>query len=1147
MRYEIRMAILRVLNARAPGRNDSCPCGSGRKFKHCCAGKPAAATARSAPVSTPAPAELDRIVELRDAGRFLEAERLAADAVRLRPQDAAAHSALGLVHLHAARAEQAAACFQRAHRLDPNNGEPHYHMGFALEHLGRDLEAIAAFRRALALRPGHGVALERLGILLLNRGQRTEAIDCFWRVARSEPETLRGGLCRAKALVEEGRLEDAEIDMRATIATHPDRTEANRFLAAVLRQQGRFEEALPLLEQATEGSPGQAALSYYDLTVSKRVTEEDRPMLDQMQALLSYGPLQPLARMRVHYGLGKASDDLGDYAAAMRHFDSANRIAARGKPFNRAQFGAGVQRLIATHTQAFFGAHRDLGSSSELPVLILGMPRSGTTLVEQIVSSHPEIAGADELAFWTEAAAELAGLGSAGLTEPHAKRVIGAYEATLRGVSPDARRVTDKMPGNFLWIGLFHVMFPRGRIIHCRRHPVDTCLSNYFADFASPMPFTYDKGHLAFYFRAYERLAAHWRDMLPPDTLLEVNYEELVGDRERVTRRMIDFLGLNWDEACLRPEDNRREVKTASMWQARQPVYRSSTERWRRYEPWLGELATLLEAEDPSNAVEPKSDNPGVQAARRLREAGRFDEAIAALREALRLSPYDPVIYSDIGTLCLLTNRGDSALDCFENAIGLNPRFAVAHYNLGATLEQQGRGQEAIASLRCAIKLLPTLGQAHSRLGNLLLAQGEREEAMACFRRAGALLTSPADRDMEQAKLLLAEGRPGEAETSLRRAISLDPSNSLGYVILGDLLGEAGRFEEAVTMLRRATELDPDRVGPYHSQIVYTKISEADRPLLDRMEAMLARPGRSDFDRTLLHFGLGKAQDDLGDPAGAIRHFDQANSIEHGRLAFDRAAFANQVDALIETFTVDFFTRDPAASLSELPVFILGMPRSGTTLVEQILSAHSAVAPGGELTFWAERGPPGSAPDVDLSASTSASADYLASLRAIAPDAARITDKNPFNFLWIGQIHLALPQARILHCRRHPIDTCLSIYFTRFATSQPFAYDRGDLAFYYRQYARLMAHWRKVLPPDRLLEIDYEALTADPEQMTRQMIAFCGLDWDPSCLAPERNPRVVRTASVWQARQPVYRSSVERWRRYEPWLGELLDLQPGEA
>jgi hypothetical protein len=158
-----------------------------------------------------------------------------------------------------------------------------------------------------------------------------------------------------------------------------------------------------------------------------------------------------------------------------------------------------------------------------------------------------------------------------------------------------------------------------------------------------------------------------------------------------------------------------------------------------------------------------------------------------------------------------------------------------------------------------------------------------------------------------------------------------------------------------------------------------------------------------------------------------------------------------------------------------------------------------------------------------------------------------VTDKLPFNFLWMGVIHVLLPRARFVHCRRNPIDTCWSSYCTPFVHDWAYAHDRSDLAFYYRQYLRVMRHWRAVLPPGRLLEVDYEDATATPEIVARRLVAFCGLEWDPDCLHPERNPDPVRTASMWQARQPIYRGSVERWRRYEPWLGELRQLLPGDA
>jgi hypothetical protein len=211
----------------------------------------------------------------------------------------------------------------------------------------------------------------------------------------------------------------------------------------------------------------------------------------------------------------------------------------------------------------------------------------------------------------------------------------------------------------------------------------------------------------------------------------------------------------------------------------------------------------------------------------------------------------------------------------------------------------------------------------------------------------------------------------------------------------------------------------------------------------------------------------------------------------------------------------------------------------GTTLIEQIVSSHPSVAAGGELTFWTDQ----RATTAVADGASQTGADYLALLRRIGPRSERVTDKNPFNFLHLGAIQLAAPGSRFIHCRRDPIDICLSIYFTRFATPQPFAYDRGDLVFYYREYERLMAHWRGLVPSDRLLEVEYESLIADRESLTRRMIAFCGLPWDDACLAPESNQRMVRTASLWQARQPVYRTSVERWRRYEPWLGELAQLR----
>jgi tetratricopeptide (TPR) repeat protein len=1131
-----------------PARNDPCPCGSGKKYKHCCAGRAGPAAAVQHPHERVAPlpsiSAIERVRTLRDAGRFVEAARLAQDNARLSPADPAVHSELGLVHLYAARPIEAAANFKRAVQLAPRDAAHRYNLAAALELLGQDGEAITGLRQALALAPDFADAWQRLGNLLLTYGQRAEAVNCFRRAAELTPDTLLGRMSRARVLLEEQHVTEAEALLRETIAASPDSAEAKRFLARLMREQGRFDEAIPLLEEATESTPVQAATAYFDLALSRRVTADDGPMLEQMRALLALSTMPEVYSARLHYGLGKALDDLADYEGAMRHFDEGNRIVHSGQPFDRAPFALGVQRMITCFTPEFHAAHRALGSASELPVLVLGMPRSGTTLLEQIISSHPEVGAGGELLFWNDQSEAFSRMGDNALAVPYVDRVAAEYNAVLRAIAPDAKRVTDKMPGNFLWIGLIHLVFPRARIIHCRRHPVDTCLSNYFTSFGEAMPFANSKTDLVFYYRHYDRLMRHWRSVLPADCLLEVDYEELVSDRERVTRRLIDFIGLDWSDACLRPEDNQRVVKTASMWQARQPTYTTSVERWRRYEPWLGELRQLLEPEARSEEFRrsPKALDL-IQRAAGHRTEGRLSEATPLLLEAAQLSPNDPWIENEAGLVQLARHAWPAAGECFERSIALDPAFAFAHYNLGFALECQRQATAAIAAYGRAIECAPKLAVAHSRLGNLLHAQGRREEALLCFHAAAAAVPDTTLGRLNEAKLLLEDEKPDTAETLLRQIIQADPSSSEAWRLLGNSQRENGRFDEATESLRQAIDRNPAQVAAYHDLAHAKRVTASDRPLIGRMQSRLRGTDINDFERTLLHFALGKSFDDLGEWQQAITHFDAGNRLEHSGMTFDRAGFAAGIDRLIARFTSELLVEYTAiGDRFELPVLILGMPRSGTTLVEQIISSHPMVGAGGELRFWNERAT--GVIDGQMTIHGLA-ADYLALLRRIAPGALRVTDKMPFNFLWAGLIHAALPNARIIHCQRDPIDTCLSMYFTRFATRQDFAYDRGDLAFYYRQYERLMTHWRRVLPLDRLLEIDYDALTANPEEHTRRLVAFCGLEWDDACLAPERNQRVVRTASMWQARQPVYRNSVARWRNYEPWLGELATLRQG--
>ena len=538
---------------------------------------------------------------------------------------------------------------------------------------------------------------------------------------------------------------------------------------------------------------------------------------------------------------------------------------------------------------------------------------------------------------------------------------------------------------------------------------------------------------------------AHWRQVIPRDRLLEIDYEALIANRETLTRRMIEFVGLEWDEACLRPENNRRAVNTASLWQARQPVYGTSVGRWRRYEPWLGEFRQLLtdNSSPPGSTESGPRSNAERQLAERLRWQGRHSEAISVLQQVVRRGLFDPAIYNDLGLTLLENGQVAEAVESLERAIALDPDFALGQYNFGAALERQRRRSDAIAAYRRCTTLDPGFAAAFSRLGDLLYAMGDRAQALDCFSRAVAASPASTLGRLNRTKCLLVAEKLVEAEESLRKTIADDPQSSEAHRLLGNILRESGRFDEAAACLERAVVIDPELISAYHDLVQSKKITDADRPLLAQMASLLERVGFTDHERVLLHFALGKAFDDLAAHDQAICHFDAGNRLEHRDLTFDRAQFAEGVDRLVARFARDYFARQAGlGSDCATPILIIGMPRSGTTLVEQIISSHSQVAAAGELTFWQQREPDWAAAGADGVTASSAreiAEEYLSLLRRASPDAPRVTDKMPFNFLYAGLIHSVLPNARIIHCRRHPIDTCLSIYFTRFATPQEFA------------------------------------------------------------------------------------------------------------
>ena len=383
---------------------------------------------------------------------------------------------------------------------------------------------------------------------------------------------------------------------------------------------------------------------------------------------------------------------------------------------------------------------------------------------------------------------------------------------------------------------------------------------------------------------------------------------------------------------------------------------------------------------------------------------------------------------------------------------------------------------------------------------------------------------------------------------ALRQVLDLNPDEFDARIWLGIVLHQLGEFDEARGHFEHARRLNPDSFAPYVGILRGHKVKSEDRDLLDEAARVLSLTDSESDDARQLTYGVAKAFNDLGEYETAIGYYDRANTIA-ARLqkpaGFDRQLHRRKLNEMIRVFSkAQLNVAKPVATKGPQPIFIIGMIRSGTTLVEQILSRHPSVQAGGEIRYWIESGPAtliqGHAYNVELGGYLAW--DYVASLSRVAEGRPFVTDKMPLNYMLAGLLHFLFPNAPIIHCHRNPIDTCLSILMTPYAAPPDFAYDREDIAFAYREYQRVMAHWHEAMPPGRMLDLRYEDLVSDPEKSVRELLGYCQLDWDEACLSPEKNERAVDTPSRWQVRQPVYKSSVGRYHHYAPWLGAIGEL-----
>jgi tetratricopeptide (TPR) repeat protein len=1167
------------------------------------AGRPklAADEARRALEIEPAmPAALSNLgvalYELKQYGEAVAAQR---KAIAAKPDFVEAHSNLGNA-LHALRRfDEAVAAYHCAIALNPDYADAWANLGTTLHHAGEFADGMAALRRAIALAPGHANARSGLGILLLMRGDYGEGWDEYeWRLRSTERkgprfperpwagESLAGRHIYVQA--EQGFGDTLQFARYAPLLA----ARAGKVTLRVHQQIATLlRESLPGIEVLGDrGDPAPYACDAVLLSLPRlfRTRLETIPatvpyLRAPADALARWTPrLAPLQGLKVGIVWAGNPEHVNDMRRSLSLATLAPALDTPGVSFVSLQVGPRAA---------------DLKSKEHRARKIMDVAGKLTDFAE----SAAVVAGLDLVITVDTSVAHLAG----GLGKP--VWVLLPWVTDWRWLI--GREDNPWYPTMRLYRQQRGEEWP-GIIVRLARD-----LAAVAAGDTAPLtPFRHAGEHraaqaaaiIAIEARAPAAVAAPAQPQivapaLPqaanPGQLLMLAEQKrrhgFLADADELVRRAIaeepgnaeahHMLGIIAHQSGKLPEaiEHLRRATALAPGQA-------------HYFANLGEMCRLagrteeaIVAGNRALALNPDYAEALSNVGIALFEQDRFEAALVNYERAVALKPDFVQAHSNRGNALQRLKRFAEAETCYRRAIELEPQFPDAWNNLGTCLRELKRSEEAETAYRKALELRPndpetldnlalalkdldrldaaadTLRAAlaiehrsdkiHLHYGTVLIDQSKVEEAAAATERALALNPRSHDAINLMGRIAFERGRLDDALAHYRRALALKPDLADAHNNMGNVLKELGQLDEAQQAYLRALELDPDVSGVYVNLADSKKFAPGD-PHLAAMEALAAKTeGLTKTDRMQLDFALGKAYADLKEHARSFAHLRKGAAAKRAMIAYDEATALALFDRIEQAFTPEVIAAGSGGGdPSRMPIFVLGMPRSGTTLVEQILASHPAVNGAGELKTLNDvvltvRGPDGIplpypefVPSLDGGALQAIGARYVAQVRELAPQGERVTDKMPSNYFFAGLIHLALPNAKIIHTMRDPVDTCISCFSKLFTAEQNHTYDLGELGRYYRRYERLMAHWRRVLPEGRILDVRYEDVVADLEGQARRIVAHCGLPWDERCLKFHTTDRPVRTASATQVRQPIYTSAVGRWRVYEEFLGPLL-------